>query len=145
MGFNSFSQTDIQKDSVVILTKKQAIAVATDLVRYDACKASYKLQENRIELLNSKIVEFVQIGKKKDSIIDYQKEFIYKQSKILESPFKPKIHSNLGIQSIGFNLVPPFIYGNVFISFKKINVGAVYYVRPEDKSRYGIFLEYKLF
>ena len=85
MGFSSFSQTAIQKDSVVVLTEKQARAVATDLVRYDALKKVSSLQEQRIGLFQQKEKLFGEQLSIKDTIISKQTSIIDKQNKVISN------------------------------------------------------------
>ena len=54
MGFKSFSQTAIPKDSVVVLTERQAREAAKDLVRLDAANEIIKEQESRIKNFQKK-------------------------------------------------------------------------------------------
>lgn len=145
MGFKSISQTVIQKDSVVILTERQARAVATDLVRYDACQAISKLQEERINNFKKKEVEFKNQLDIKDSIISYQRQIIDIQKDIIKTKKPFEIHGYAGVQSIKLTLREPIIYGNVMFEFTRFNIGAQYYVQANNPSGYSVVLEYKLF
>jgi len=58
VGFKAISQNVTQsKDSVVILSERQARAVATDLVRYDFLKSVSKEQEKRIVNFEKTIIK----------------------------------------------------------------------------------------
>ena len=145
MGFKSISQTVIQKDSVVVLTEKQARAVATDLVRYDACQAINKLNEERINNFKKKEVEFKNQLDIKDSIISYQREIIDIQKDVIKTKKPFEIHGYAGVQSIKLTLREPIIYANLMFEFARFNVGAQYYVQANNPSGYSVVLEYKLF
>lgn len=145
MGFKSISQNVIQKDSVVVLTEKQARAVATDLVRYDACQAINKLNEERINNFKKKEVEFKNQLDIKDSIISYQREIIDIQKDVIKTKKPFEIHGYAGVQSIKLTLREPIIYANLMFEFARFNVGAQYYVQANNPSGYSVVLEYKLF
>lgn len=145
MGFKSISQTVIQKDSVVVLTEKQARAVATDLVRYDACQAISKLQEERINNFKKKEAEFKNQLDIKDTIISYQKRIIDLQKQTIKNKKPFEIHGYAGVQSIKLTLREPIIYANLMFEFARFNVGAQYYVQASNPSGYSVVLEYKLF
>jgi hypothetical protein len=145
VGFKSISQTDIPKDSVVVLTEKQARAVVTDLVRYDACRAINKLNEERINNFKKKEVEFKNQLDVKDSIIYYQKEIIDIQKTIIKTKKPFEIHGYAGVQSIRLTLTEPVIYTNLSVEFTRFNVGAQYFVQAKKPSGYGVYVEYKLF
>lgn len=145
VGCKAISQNATQKDSVVVLTEKQARAVATDLVRYDACKAMSTLQEKRIANLMEQTKQFEDKISKMDTLIVTQKEFIERQASLLNKPFKPEIHGYGGVNTVGFTINNPYLYGKVQIQFKKLNIGAVYYVQPTSPTGYGVYAEYRLF
>ncbi len=131
MGFKAISQNVTQsKDSVVILSERQARAVATDLVRYDFLKNISKL-ENTITI--------------KDSIIFYQKDYINAQNKVLNIKPKPQFHGYAGIQSSGFTINTPLFSARILLEYKKVNFGIQYIGMPNISNQYGVLVEYKLF
>ena len=144
MGFNSISQT-ITKDSVVVLTEKQARAVVTDLVRYDFAKQIIKEQEDRIKNFEKKEVEFKNKLDIKDSIIFHQKSMIDIHKEIIKNKKPFEVHGYVGVQTIQFSLREPMLYTNLMFEFAKFNVGAQYFVQPNNPSGYGIILEYNIF
>ena len=145
MGFKSISQTVIHKDSVVVLTEKQARAVATDLVHYDFSRQIIKEQEARIKNFQKKEIEFKNQLNIKDSIITYQKQIIDINKEIIKNKKPFEIHGYAGIQTIQLTLRQPIIYGNIMLEFPKFSLGAQYYVQPNNLPGYGIILEYNLF
>lgn len=145
MGFKVSSQTVIHKDSVVILTEKQARAVVTDLVRYDFAKQIIKEQEARIKNFEKKEVEFKNKLDIKDSIIFHQKSMIEIHKEIIKNKKPFEIHGYVGVQTIQFSLREPTLYTNLMIEFAKFNVGAQYFIQPNNPPGYGIILEYNIF
>ena len=145
VGFSSISQTNIQKDSVVILTENQARAIITDLIHYDYSKQIIKEQEIRIKNYQNKESEFKNKLNIKDSIIFYQKSIIDIQKNVIKKSKPFEIHGYAGIQSMQFTLKKPIMYANVMLEFTKFSAGAQYYVQPNSPSGYGIILEYNLF
>lgn len=145
MGFKSFSQTAIPKDSVVVLTENQARAVAKDLVHLDAAKEIIKEQESRIKNFQKKEVEFKNQLAIKDSIIFYQREMIDIHKEIIKNKKPFEIHGYAGIQTTQFTLREPMLYTNLMLEFAKFNVGAQYFVQPNNPPGYGIVLEYNIF
>ena len=145
MGFKSFSQTAIPKDSVVVLTENQARAVAKDLVHLDAANQIIKEQESRIKNFQKKEVEFKNQLAIKDSIIFYQKEMIDIHKEIIKNKKPFEVHGYAGIQTTQFTLREPMLYTNLMFEFAKFNVGAQYFVQPNNPSGYGIILEYNIF
>ena len=145
VGFKSISQIVIPKDSVVVLTEKQARAIATDLVRYDACQAINKLNEDRINNFKKKEIEFKNQLSVKDSIITCQKEIIDIHKKIINNKKPFEIHGYLGVQSTQFTLVAPTLYTNLMLEFTRFNIGAQYFVQPSNPPGYSVVLEYNLF
>jgi hypothetical protein len=145
VGFKGISQIVIPKDSVVILTEKQARAAATDLVRYDFAQQVIKLQEQRIKNFEKKEIEFKNQIDIKDSIIFYQKGMIDIQKEIIKSKKPFEIHGYVGVQSTQFTLREPTLYTNLMLEFAKFNVGAQYFVQPNNPPGYGVILEYNLF
>lgn len=144
VGFSSFSQT-VTKDSVVVLTEKQARAVATDLVRYDALKQVSKLQEDRIVNFQAKEKLFGEQTEIKDLIISKQTSIIDKQNKILNAPEKIKLHSYLGVQTKELTLEQPTLRGDIFLEYKKLRAGAIYTIQQNNPSNWGILFQYRLF
>ncbi len=145
VGFKSISQTGIPKDSVVILTERQARDVASDLVRYDACKQITKLQEERIKIAAIKEEEYKNRLTDKDSIIIGLKDYISLQKKMIKIKRPLEFHGYAGVQTKEFTLSSPTIYGRVLIEWFKINVGAQYFIKPEGLSGYNLIFEYKIF
>jgi hypothetical protein len=145
VGFKGISQTVIPKDSVVVLTEKQSRAVVTDLVRYDFAQQVIKLQEQRIKNFEKKEIEFKNQLDIKDSIIFHQKGMIDIQKEIIKSKKPFEIHGYVGVQSTQFTLREPTLYTNLMLEFAKFNVGAQYFVQPNNPPGYGVILEYNLF
>lgn len=145
MGFKSFSQTAIPKDSVVVLTENQARAVAKDLVHLDAANQIIKEQESRIKNFQKKEVEFENQLAIKDSIIFYQKEMIDIHKEIIKNKKPFEVHGYAGIQTTQFTLREPMLYTNLMFEFAKFNVGAQYFVQPNNPPGYGVVLEYNIF
>jgi hypothetical protein len=144
VGFNSISQT-ITKDSVVVLTENQARAVVTDLVRYDFAKQVIKEQEARIKNFQKKEIEFQNKLDIKDSIIFHQKEMIDIHKEIIKSKKSFEFHGYAGVQSTRFTLIEPTLYTNLMLEFTRFNIGAQYFVQPNNPPGYSVVLEYKLF
>jgi hypothetical protein len=145
VGFKVSSQTVIQKDSVVVLTEAQARAVATDLVRYDFAKQVIKEQEVRIKNFQKKEIEFQNKLDIKDSIIFHQKSMIDIHKEIIKNKKPFEVHGYLGTQSTRFTLREPTLYTNLMLEFVRFNVGAQYFVQPNNPPGYSVILEYKLF
>ena len=145
MGFKSISQTSIHKDSVVVLTERQARDVASDLVRYDACKQITKLQEDRIKIFIAKEDEYKNRLTDKDSIIVNLKDYISLQKKMIKIKRPLEVHGYGGVQTKEFTLNTPTVYGKVLIEWFKVNIGAQYFIKPEGLSGYNLIFEYKLF
>lgn len=144
VGFKSFSQI-VTKDSVVVLTEKQARSVAKDLVHLDAAKEIIKEQEARIKNFENKEVEFKNQLAIKDSIIFYQKEMIDIHKEIIKNKKPFEVHGYAGVQTTQFTLKEPTLYTNLMLEFAKFNVGAQYFVQPNNPPGYSIVLEYNLF
>ena len=145
MGFKSISQTVIPKDSVVVLTEKQARAVATDLVRYDFARQIIKEQEARIKNFEKKEIEFKNQLDIKDSIIFYQKGMIDIHKEIIKNKKPFEVHGYVGVQSTQFTLREPTLYTNLMLEFTRFNIGAQYFVQPSNPPGYSVVLEYNLF
>ena len=145
MSCKVISQNATQNNTVVRLNEKQARAIATDLVRYDAVKAISKLQDERIGYLSQQIDVYDNQLSVKDSIIFTQKKFIDYQDKIINKPFKPELHGYLGINTIGWTVTNPYLYGTLLLEFQKFSIGWQYYVQPNNPSGHGFIVEYNLF
>lgn len=144
MGFKSFSQI-VTKDSVVVLTEKQARAVAKDLVHLDAVNQIIQEQESRIKNFEKKEIQFKNQLDIKDSIITYQKEIIDINKEIIKNKKPFEVHGYLGVQSTQFTLVAPTLYTNLMLEFTRFNIGAQYFVQPNNPPGYSVVLEYNLF
>ena len=144
MGFKSTSQIVI-KDSVVVLTEKQARQVVSDLVRYDACRALNKIKDERIDNFLKKETEFKNRLAIKDSIISYKDAYIALQDKILNKTNRISFGGGVGLISDKFTLGLPMLYGTVAAGLNKFKLGAMYSVKQYSPPNYGIVLEYKLF
>lgn len=144
MGFKSTSQVVI-KDSVVVLTEKQARQVVSDLVRYDACRALNKIKDERIDNFLKKETEFKNRLAIKDSIISYKDAYIALQDKILNKTNRIKFGGGVGLISDKFTLGLPMLYGTVAAGLNKFKLGAMYSVKQYSPPNYGVVLEYKLF
>lgn len=146
MGFKAISQNVTQsKDSVVILSERQARAVATDLVRYDFLKNISKEQEKRIVNFEKTIIKLENTISIKDSIIFYQKDYIDAQNAVLNIKPKPQFHAYLGVQSSGFTVNTPLFSGRILLECRKMNFGVQYIGIPTLNNQYGLLVEYKLF
>jgi hypothetical protein len=144
VGFSSFSQT-ATKDSVVVLTEKQARAVATDLVRYDALKQVSRLQEERINIFQQKEKLFGEQLSIKDTIIGKQSDIIDKQNKFISNAKKMHIHGYGGVQTNELTLTNPALRGNIMVEYRKLRTGVVYTLQQNNPANWGILIEYKLF
>lgn len=144
VGFKSFSQI-VTKDSVVVLTEKQARAVAKDLVHLDAVNQIIQEQESRIKNFEKKEIQFKNQLDIKDSIITYQKEIIDINKEIIKNKKPFEVHGYLGVQSTQFTLVAPTLYTNLMLEFTRFNIGAQYFVQPNNPPGYSVVLEYNLF
>lgn len=146
MGFKAISQNVTQsKDSVVILSERQARAIATDLVRYDFLKNISNEQEKRIVNFEKTIVKLENTITIKDSIIFYQKDYINAQNKVLNVKPKPQFHGYAGIQSSRFTINIPLFSARILLEYKKVNFGIQYIGMPTISNQYGVLVEYKLF
>ena len=145
MGFKSISQTGIPRDSVVVLTERQARDVASDLVRYDACKQITKLQEERIKIALIKEEEYKNRLTDKDSIIVGLKDYISLQKKMIKIKRPLEFHGYGGVQTIQTTLNTPTVYGKILLEWYKLNIGAQYFIKPDNGSGYNLIFEYKIF
>jgi len=144
VGFSSFSQT-VTKDSVVVLTEKQARAIAKDLVSYDALKQIAALQSERINNFQQKEKLFGEQLSIKDTIIVKQMSIIDKQNAVLNNLHKIHIHGYAGIKTASFDFSQPSAHANVVLEYKKWIAGAIYTVKQNTPSTMGLLIEYKLF
>lgn len=144
VGFSSISQTVIQ-DSVVVLTEKQARAVATDLVRYDALKKITALQDERINNFQQKEKLFGEQLSIKDTIIGKQSDIIDKQNKFISNAKKMHIHGYGGVQTDELTLTNPSLRANIMLEYRKFRTGVVYTIQQSSPANWGILFEYKLF
>lgn len=144
VGFSSFSQT-ATKDSVVVLTEKQARAVATDLVRYDALKKITVLQDERINNFQQKEKLFGEQLSIKDTIIGKQSAIIDKQNKVISNAKKMHIHGYGGVQTDELTLTNPSLRANIMLEYRKFRTGVVYTIQQSSPANWGILFEYKLF
>jgi len=146
VGFKAISQNITQsKDSVVILSERQARAVVTDLVKFEYLKLVSKEQNNRIFNFENTVAKLENTISIKDSIIFYQKDYIIAQNKVLNIKPKPQFHGYLGMLSEGFTFLTPSFSGRVVLECKKLNFGIQYIGIPSIKNQYGVLIEYKLF
>lgn len=143
MSFKSISQTDTIKK--IVLDERVGREVVKDLVKGDVCRQLLTLKNENIKNLQEQNKELVEIIKIKDSILSKKDNIITVQDKAIGWWKKPQLHGYLGVQTINATLVNPSLYGNVLLEFPKFNVGAQYYVQPNNPSGYGFILEYKLF
>lgn len=144
VGFSSISQTVIQ-DSVVVLTEKQARAVASDLVRYDALKKITALQDERINNFQQKEKLFGEQLSIKDTIIGKQSAIIDKQNKVISNAKKMHIHGYGGVQTDELTLTNPSLRANIMLEYRKFRTGVVYTIQQSSPANWGILFEYKLF
>jgi hypothetical protein len=119
--------------------------VITDLVRYDFAKEIIKEQEARIKNFEKKEIEFKNQIDIKDSIIFYQKSIIDIHKDIIKTKKPLEIHGYVGVQSTQLTLKEPTLYTNLMIEFTKFNVGAQYFIQPNNLPGYSVILEYNIF
>lgn len=144
VGFSSFSQT-ATKDSVVVLTEKQARAVAKDLVEFDALKKITVLQDERINNFQQKEKLFGEQLSIKDTIIGKQSAIIDKQNKFISNAKKMHIHGYGGVQTDELTLTNPSLRANIMLEYRKFRTGVVYTIQQSSPANWGILFEYKLF
>jgi hypothetical protein len=143
VSFKAISQTDTIKK--IVLDERVGREVVKDLVKGDVCRQLLTLKNENIKNLQEQNKELVEIIKIKDSILSKKDNIITVQDKAIGWWKKPQLHGYLGVQTINATLVNPSLYGNVLLEFPKFNVGAQYFVQPNNPSGYGFILEYKLF
>ena len=128
-----------------MLTEKQARAVATDLVRYDALKKIAALQDERINNFQQKEKLFGEQLSIKDTIIGKQSAIIDKQNAVISNTKKMHIHGYGGIQTHELTLTSPSLRGNIMVEYRKLRTGVVYTIQQNIPANWGILIEYKLF
>ena len=143
MSFKAISQTDTIKK--IVLDERVGREVVKDLVKGDVCRQLLNLKNENINNLEEQNKELLEIIKIKDSILSKKDDIITVQDKAIGWWKKPQLHGYLGVQTINATLVNPSLYGNLLLEFSKFNVGAQYFVQPNNPSGYGFILEYKLF
>jgi len=143
VSFKAISQTDTIKK--IVLDERVGREVVKDLVKGDVCRQLLTLKNENIKNLEEQNKELLEIIKVKDSILSKKDNIITVQDKAIGWWKKPQLHGYLGVQTINATLVNPSLYGNVLLEFPKFNVGAQYYVQPNNPSGYGFIVEYKLF
>jgi len=143
VSFKGISQTDTIKK--IVLNEKVAREVVKDLVQGDICKKLLILKDEEIKNLQEQNDELVSIIKIKDSIDNKKDQIITIQDKAIGWWKKPQIHGYLGVQTIRFDVVDPYVYGRVLIEYSKLKLGGQYFVQPNKPSGYGVVLEYKIF
>ena len=143
VSFKGISQTDTIKK--IVLSEKVGREVVKDLVKGDVCRQLLNLKNENINNLEEQNKELLQIIKIKDSILSKKNDIITVQDKAIGWWKKPQLHGYLGVQTVNVTIVNPSLYGNVLLEFPKFNVGAQYFVQPNNPSGYGFILEYKLF
>ncbi len=146
MGFKSFSQIDTQKkDSVVVLSEREARLTAVDLVKYDSCKELVKEQDKRIVNLQKVVTNLENQVSINNDIISGQKDYIQVQNEILKKPKKIEFHGYAGVRSNELSTSSITIYGNLLLEYSKWSTGLNYNLRSEEKANWGIIVQYKLF
>ena len=128
-----------------MLTEKQARAVATDLVRYDALKKITALQDERINNFQQKEKLFGEQLSIKDTIIGKQSAIIDKQNKFISNAKKMHIHGYGGVQTDELTLTNPSLRANIMLEYRKFRTGVVYTIQQSSPANWGILFEYKLF
>lgn len=147
VSFKSFSQADIQikKDSVVTLSESQARRVIKDLIRYEALILVSSELEDRISILVKKENVFVQKIIVKDSIISIQQQYIDIQDKVINTKKPLRFNGFIGIQTQQISIENPILYFQTEVEFRKFNIGARVFVKPDSFAGYGLIIEYKIF
>lgn len=146
MGYNSFSQTGTQKkDSVVVLSEREARLTAIDLVKYDSCKETINEQDSRIANFKKVIENLENQVSTSDKIVLEQKDYIKAQDALLNKPKKVEFHGYVGIRSDELKITNPSIYGKLLIEYSKWSTGASYFLRVQEKAIWGVVIQYKIF
>lgn len=146
MGFKSFSQIDTQKkDSIVVLSEREARLTAIDLVKYDSCKELVKEKDNRIVNLQKVITNLENQVSINNDIISGQKNYIQVQNEILKKPKKIEFHGYAGLRSNELSKSSITAYSNLLVEYSKWATGLNYNIRSEEKASWGIIVQYKIF
>lgn len=146
MGFKSFSQIDTQKkDSIVVLSEREARLTAIDLVKYDSCKELVKEKDNRIVNLQKVVTNLENQVSINNDIISGQKDYIQVQNEILKKPKKIEFHGYAGLRSNELSTSSITVYGNLLVEHSKWATGLNYNIRSEEKASWGIIIQYKIF
>jgi hypothetical protein len=143
VSFKGISQTDTIKK--IVLNEKVAREVVKDLVRGDVCRRLLIIKDEEIKNLQEQNNELVEIMRIKDSISEKKDKIIKIQDKAIGWWKKPELHGYLGVQTIRFDVVDPYIYGRVLLEYSKLKLGGQYFVQPNRPSGYGLIFEYKIF
>jgi hypothetical protein len=143
VNFKSFSQTDTIKK--IVLDEKIGREVVKDLVKGDVCKQLLILAQEKNDVLKKQNTELYSIIAIKDSILSKKNEIITIQDKAVGWWKKPELHGYLGVQTIRFTLNQPTLYTNLMLEFPKFNLGAQYFIQPNNLPGYSLIIEYKLF
>jgi hypothetical protein len=143
VSFKGISQTDTIKK--IVLNEKVAREVVKDLVRGDVCRRLLIIKDEEIKNLQEQNNELVEIMRIKDSISEKKDKIIKIQDKAIGWWKKPELHGYLGVQTIRFDVVDPYIYGRVLLEYSKLKLGVQYFVQPNKPSGYGVIVEYKVF
>jgi hypothetical protein len=143
VSFKGISKTDTIKK--IVLNEKVAREVVKDLVRGDVCKRLLIIKDEEIKNLQEQNDELVEIMRIKDSISEKKDKIIKIQDKAIGWRKKPELHGYLGVQTIRFDVVDPYIYGRVLLEYSKLKLGGQYFVQPNRPSGYGVIVEYKVF
>ena len=128
-----------------MLSETVAREVVKDLVRGDVCRQLLKIKDENIKNLQEQNDELVEIIKIKNNILSKKDELITVQNKAIGWWEKPQLNGYLRVQTINNNLVEPFLFGVLLLEFPKINIGAQYFIQPNNPPGYGLTFEYKLF
>ena len=143
VSFKGISQTDTVKK--IVLNEKVAREVVKDLVKGDVCRQMLIIKDEHIKNLQEQNDELVEIVKIKDSILSKKDEIITIQDKAIGWWKKPELHGYVGVQTANAVFTNPYLYSTLLVEFPKFNIGARYYVQPNNLSGYGLVFEYKLF
>ena len=143
VSFKSISQTDTIKK--IVLDEKIGREVVKDLVKGDVCKQLLILAQEKNDVLKKQNTELYSIIAIKNSIFSKKDEIITIQDKAIGWWKKPELHGYLGVQTIRFTLNQPTLYTNLMLEFPKFNLGAQYFIQPNNPPGYSLIIEYKLF
>jgi hypothetical protein len=143
VSFKGISQTDTIKK--IVLNEKVAREVVKDLVKGDICEKKLLLKDEEIKNLQEQNEELVSIIKIKDSISEKKDQIIKIQDKAIGWWKKPELNGYLRVQTINDDIVEPLLFGVLLLEFPKINIGAQYFIQPNNPPGYGLIFEYKIF